>query len=206
MLDQNNQESLCAVCELRIPRGWRQCPGCCLYEKLQDVLRDYENRVRPKVLRDIRNQLTSVLCSYEKQTTETRQLMRSERGQHQRDLRTWITEHTNEPAQQEPDADPPVQEDNPPAQEAPTHSEPDHTNRPANIVKMRRVPRRWSAIWDPSEDAHWYWERDTGVTTWDLSMTLSGDLWEDIREILDVEYLQVKYNQSSCRGSDALRL
>ena len=117
MLDQNNQESLCAVCELRIPRGWRQCPGCCLYEKLQDVLRDYENRVRPKVLRDIRNQLTSVLCSYEKQTTETRQLMRSERGQHQGDLRTWITEDTedqaqplpedpHQPAQQEPDPDP----------------------------------------------------------------------------------------------------
>ena len=57
---------------------------------------------------------------------------------------------------------------------------------------MRPVPRGWSAIWDPLEGAHWYWQRDTGVTTWDLSMTLSGDLWEDIREILDVEYLQIQ--------------
>ena len=37
-------------------------------------------------------------------------------------------------------------------------------------------------------------------------MTLSGDLWEDIREILDVEYLQVKYNQSRWIGLDVLRL
>ena len=44
------------------------------------------------------------------------------------------------------------------------------------------------------------------MTTWDLSMILSGDLWEDIREILDVEYLQIKYNQSRWRGLDVLRL
>ena len=44
------------------------------------------------------------------------------------------------------------------------------TTRPGHIVKMRPVPRGWSAIWDPLEGAHLYWQRDTGVTTWDLPL------------------------------------
>ena len=79
-------------------------------------------------------------------------------------------EDPHQPAQQAPDADPPAQEDSPLAQEAPTYPQPDNTNRPKYIVKMRPVPQGWSAIWDPTSGRHWYWQPDTDVTTWDLPL------------------------------------
>ena len=110
-----------------------------------------------------------------------RELMRCEKGRHPGDLRRWVMADTDDQAQpppedphqsaqQEPDAVPPAQEDSPLAQEAPTYPQPDNTNRPKYIVKMRRVPLGWSAIWDPTSGCHWYWQPDTDVTTWDLPL------------------------------------